>query len=504
MIRARRVKCDEHQPMCQRCIKAGRLCRGYNSREELTTFIPLSDFIPKSKTSQRLAYLALQVLILDSDGKLLHNNSVWGPQLIQIHNAVPCVNAAIIAFGSAYECLLSTHHDQDELSSLSLYTDALRKIQSDMLDPSVGADCLAMASMILACVEIINQHHINAQTHFNGAVRCISLAKEGQLINDVTFMKQIERELMIVDVEIARYRWSAPEMVLGHDTVEFHLPTKLCNNEEALSISIAVLHETYEYMRPWIELRYKPQNSTLRQEDSDRHSQVLNQLSDLYEALTEFSRNLQKHRPDTHSGNDKSLAEIHAICAQVIITRILVLVIFSPFETEYDQHLGLFRIVLKHSAASIRLHSLKRSREFSHFTPRPGVIDCLFKIVIKCRDPSTRRQALLCLRNQGREGPADGRVAEAMGRRLIELEEEYSTTLPGNVMNANDIPEIGRVHGFDIRGLKKQRARLVAIETVFIRPFLSLDVDLSLTNMDDETNWHHTVEWLTLDTWEFY
>lgn len=56
-------------------------------------------------------------------------------------------------------------------SAWSYYGSALAKLRSDFDDTTARPESLALASMILACVEILSQHERNALTHFLGAVQ---------------------------------------------------------------------------------------------------------------------------------------------------------------------------------------------------------------------------------------------------------------------------------------------------------------------------------------------
>lgn len=85
-------------------------------------------------------------------------NNVWGRVFLQLPNRVESVKVASGAFGAAYKSSLKDAVVKGSCSTWRYYGLALARLQSDLNSESVGPESLALASMILACVEILNQH----------------------------------------------------------------------------------------------------------------------------------------------------------------------------------------------------------------------------------------------------------------------------------------------------------------------------------------------------------
>ena len=180
--RTRRVKCDEQKPLCRRCVQARRLCGGYNHQSKppgASSLQPaLQTGVIADSQTERLSCLAAHVLSLDNTGRPLQQDGVWGRIFLQLSNQVECVKAAAAAFGAAYESSLNNNNNnaiaKSPRSAWRYYGSALARLQSDFNNETAGPESLALASMILACVEILSQHEQNSFTHFLGAVQILT------------------------------------------------------------------------------------------------------------------------------------------------------------------------------------------------------------------------------------------------------------------------------------------------------------------------------------------
>ncbi|KAL2126296.1 hypothetical protein VTI74DRAFT_1228 [Chaetomium olivicolor] len=158
--KTRRVKCDEQKPLCRRCVQAGRLCYGYTynhgSRSSAALQPALKICVTADSHTERLSHLAAQVLSLDNNGHPLQDNGVWGRLFLQLSNQVECVKAAAASFGAAYESSMNNAIVKSPCSSSwRYYGSALARLQSDLNNETAGPESLALAAMILACVEIL-------------------------------------------------------------------------------------------------------------------------------------------------------------------------------------------------------------------------------------------------------------------------------------------------------------------------------------------------------------
>jgi hypothetical protein len=165
--------------------------------------------VTADRHTERLSYLAAHVLSLDNDGRPLQGDGVWGRVFLQLSNQVECVKAAAAAFGAAYESSLNNALVQSPCSAWRYYGKALARLQSDFNNETTGPESLALASIILACVEILSQHEQNAFDHFLGAVQILTNTyqrRQGGPSADI--LSTIKDELVKIDVLIGSYAMS--------------------------------------------------------------------------------------------------------------------------------------------------------------------------------------------------------------------------------------------------------------------------------------------------------
>jgi hypothetical protein len=151
------------------------------------------------------------------------------------------------------------------------------------------------------------------------------------------------------------------------------------------------------------------------------------------------------------------------------------------------------------AAASARLR--RRSRPggaLKRFSTRPGIVSTLFFVSMKCRDPALRGLATAMLREQGREGPADGQIMAAIGAHLAALETSTSASsasAPSSSpdaappLAASDVPEEQRVHGYGVSPPRWNDEGRRVVDVQFSRPKLPL-----------VQGWGH-VDYACLDNW---
>ncbi|CAL5866296.1 uncharacterized protein PFLUO_LOCUS503 [Penicillium psychrofluorescens] len=476
--KTRRVKCDEQKPLCRRCVQAGRLCGGYNHESMSSSALQpaLRTGALADSQTERLSYLAAHVLSLDNNGHPLREDGVWGRVFLQLSNQVQCVKAAAAAFGAAYESSLNNAIVKSPCSAWRYYCSALAKLQSGLNDETAGSESLALASMILACVEILSQHEQNAFAHFLGAVQILTKAYQrlqGAPSSDI--LNTIKDELVKIDVLIGSYALSrTPQVAL----LELQVPAAgddvFSEPELAINAAMRCLHRSYQFIESADKLRYtypswKEDNPIMCEGQSDAVTQcrsVLDGLAALATRLqTQFSSATSTLR------DSETLAEIYAMRTQLTSTIIFLLCVHSPFETGYDEHLDRFRSIVSDAAASARLRRRTKPSAFKRFSMRPGIANPLFIVILKCRDPALRALATTMLKEQGREGPTDGQIMAAIGARQAALETSASVPFsPGAPLAACDILEEQRIHGFSVPPPRLNGEGCRVVDVVFMWP----------------------------------
>ncbi|KAH6853207.1 hypothetical protein B0I37DRAFT_333062 [Chaetomium sp. MPI-CAGE-AT-0009] len=508
--KARRVKCDEQKPLCRRCVQAGRLCGGYN--HETRSSAPLQPALKMGvmadRHTERLSYLAAHVLSLDNNGRPLQEEGAWGRVFLQLSNQVGCVKAATAAFGAAYESLLNNAIEKSPCSAWRYYGSALARLQSDINNGTAGPESLALASIILACTEILSQQETNAFAHFLGAVQILTKTyprgQDAPRSSANSILSTIKDELVKFDVLIGSYAMTQTPAVMhlesnwqgaaaGDDV--FREP------EVAINTAMFCLHQSYQFFESAAKLRYmypswQEHDPIMCKGQSDAVTQCGSVLDGLAALVTKLQA--QYSSATSTLRDSETLAEIYALRAQLTSTIIYILCADNPFQTAYDEHHDRFRSIVSDAAASARLRRRAQTSAFKRFSTRPGVISPLFIVSMKCRDPPLRALATTLLDEQRREGPTDGHIMAAIGARVAAIETSSSVpSSPGGPLVACDVLEEQRVHGYGVSPprLNAKGRRVVDVE--FSRPKLPLVQGwgfVDYTCMDNWTLWTETID----------
>ncbi|PYH30090.1 uncharacterized protein BO87DRAFT_410041 [Aspergillus neoniger CBS 115656] len=425
--------------------------------------------------AERLSYLAAHVLSLDNRGCSPREDSAWGRIFLQLSSQVECVKAAAVAFGAAYESSQINLIGHRPYSTWNYYGPALARLRSDFHNESIGAESLALASMVLAYVEILSQHEQNAFTHFLGAVQILTKAEQRRWqASSADILSTIKDALVKINLLIGSYGLSQTPQYMYLDFPR--VPTgddAFCEPELAIDAAMHCLYRSYQFIEQASHLRYtytnwKEHDPTMCKAQSDAAADCHFVLDCLAALATPLQARCSSATPTPRDLD--MLAEIYAIRTQLTSALIFILCAHSPYETAYDEHHDQFQSIISDAAASARLRRRTKPSAFKRFSTRPGIVSPLFIVSIKCRNPSLRALATTLLNEQSREGPADGRILAAIGARLAALETSSSVpSSPSAPLAACDIVEGQRVYGYSVSPNSLGDSRRV-VEVIFQRP----------------------------------
>ena len=438
------------------------------------------------------------MLSLDNNGRPLQEDGVWGRIFLQLSNQVECVKAAAAAFGAAYESSLNNAVVQSPCSAWSYYGSALARLRLDFKNQTAGPESLALASIILACVEILSEHEQNAFTHFLGAVQILTSSQRRLQAPSANILSTIKDELVRIDVSIGSYAMSQAPAFIHLGSQEAATGGDAFRDPElAINAAMLCLHRVHQFIGSATSRRYKhpswPEHDPVM---CKARSDAVSQCRTVIDGLTALATRLQvRYSTRSTLSDSEMLAEIYATRSQLTSSLIFIICIHSPFETTYDEQYDLFQSIISDAAASIRLRRQSKSSAFKRFSTRPGIISPLFMVSNKCRDPPLRALATEMLSEQGREGPTDGQIMAAIGARLAVLETSGSVPQASSLgapLAACDVVEGQRIHGYKMSPSRLDGEGRRSVDVEFSRPKVPL-----------EQGWGH-VDYSTLDSWIFW
>ncbi|KAK7228052.1 hypothetical protein V2G26_000222 [Clonostachys chloroleuca] len=475
--KTRRVKCDEQKPLCRRCIQAGRLCGGYSHKTKSSSALQpaLRTGVKVDSNTERLSHLAAHVLSLNSEGLPAQEDDVWGRVFLQLSNQNECVKAAAAAFGAAYELSLNNTIGKVPASAWRYYGSALTLLQSGLKEESTEIESLALASLILACVEVLSQHEHNAFVHFLGAVQILTRAHQRQRAPSSDVLNKIKDGVVNANLLLGGYALSQTPQLMYVRFQDAAPTTNVFDTPElAINAALLCLQRSYQFISSASRLQYKhpswkKYNSAMCEEQNKALAECYSMLNGLAGLIT---RQQSRHSSSTVTQKDwEILAELYALRTQLTANIIFILCIDTPFETAYDEHLDKFRSIVSDAAASARLRRWSKPGAFKRFSTRLGIVSPLYFTILKCRDPELRAVAITMLGEQNREGPADGHILAAIGAQVATLEISDSVpSTPGTLLTACDILEEQRFHGYTVPPPRLDSEGRHVVDVVFSRP----------------------------------
>ncbi|KAJ3455037.1 hypothetical protein MRS44_013637 [Fusarium solani] len=342
--KARRVKCDEAKPSCRRCLTAKRSCQGYprgapcdssSSPSTTTSSTPTSTLSSASSSSPTfltsdllypsspLAKLACTVLVQSPRrAKNTLELGFWSRIVPQLTHSVPCVRAAVEAFGACYkEYVLRGDPAATGLETTKRYIKALKLAQLDLSTMQHGPLPCMIACLLLASIEAIQQRLYNGHVHLNGALTVMAShvgqgAKPMVDMEYVSLFQKLDLHIATYDVGIAPHL--PPQPLIAIEDVLSDPP------DQSLS---RVLHSCYHF----ISAAYPYKYTSRRIIPPELLIEQGRQLSNMRQWLAN-NQVPSSPTPNTHV-QDESLFVLRAQCISALVYASTVL---DPWETALD------------------------------------------------------------------------------------------------------------------------------------------------------------------------
>ncbi|KAF5715485.1 transcriptional regulatory moc3 [Fusarium globosum] len=444
IYRKRRVKCDETKPSCRRCLFSKVSCLGYpigappGPSLRAAEAALLSTRSPsRSPTSALDRYVYLTCTVLTQGPRRSKSESeilFWSYEVPQMIHSIPTIQAAAAAFGASYdEHMLRS---REALATTRRYHQALKLLQSEVLDLRNGALPCMVACLLMAFTETLQQRSDRGYMHLQGALAVMAARGNNNgkaAIDDVGLATLFEK----LNLHSVTYATTLDVPLTGQS---INPSLTLMSPDRAL---YHVLHASYRFISSALPYKYA------------HPAQI---PSDLLIEQGRCQGNLQKwlltnQLDPQYSISDPQNEQLLVLRMQCYAALIYVSNTLQPFETAFDNHALEFQEIIASAKAVLDIRSSdKSSNSLPMFTPEMGIIQPLFFATLKYRNSFWRRQALDLLKKSGREGPWCGAIEAQILEVVIAAEENtldsLSSTFSESRMSSpsTDIPEIQRVH----------------------------------------------------------
>ncbi|KAI9732549.1 MAG: hypothetical protein M1834_003884 [Cirrosporium novae-zelandiae] len=473
--KARRVKCDEKRPQCQKCLSTGRNCEGYEvSKSSINPIIrPLhpkepnvpgrltqvrpslpgfSDTTPLEKQcfyffQQRTARELPGLFSLDLCERLVLQISSSEPAILHAAIAVSSIHQRYEASGMAIT--VDNLVDERYRFALNQYNKALSFLKR-RLDGSdqCSTEIILTTCFLFICLEMLQGHYDAATTHLQNGLNilCDRQRQNTQILGDAlisppnpqSILENLIDSFARLDLQSTFFGQITPHSYLvtenGASEDQFRLPESFNSVSEAKRYLDSHMNAIFRLV--WPELNSDRNSLDLaillaRQKELQVRGQRWKATFDLFLCSRSYGLNDKDLRAST-------LLRIYHLTMSIILASGF----SAAIEAVFDTFTSSFQTIVS-LAASLAAQGSQDNR-IPSFSLDMGIIPPLYYTIIKCRHPRIRRQALAILKSSPhREGMWDSAMACKVAEQVVAIEESNLEKPPEY---EGDIPESARIY----------------------------------------------------------
>ncbi|KAF4772846.1 hypothetical protein HER10_EVM0000647 [Colletotrichum scovillei] len=472
--RIRKVKCDETRPACRRCVTTGRTCDEYGIWSSRTR--SPAPFMSQQASSISLRNIRTSVSGLSDAEKRLYewfsrrtiaklagifDSAFWDTIVLQTSSREPAVMHAILALASVHKHqmtdaasvpnqLVSPSLDVQERSTLQHYNKSIVLLRERLaLNNPMSAQVALVSCILYICLEYMRKRFKAGHSHLNHGLNLLSHIipdlKSGDGIGDARCHKALDPmvECLIDTLSQLYYQARSLKGPFSQERQSDGLRPL-----GQLPGSFGSLIEARNHLDQLLVRAQRLRRCCLASATSPDVSQAFEMLviqSCLRNDLISWSLafNLLKTKRWTHlSARERlpfRLLPVYHTMAHIIMETSLHPddeLIFDKFIWHFDMMVESSKEILTAAIPTIAadLSSGHCTTKFS-FTADMGLIPPLYYVALKCRKPSTRRQAVgLITGGLHQEGMWDATLAGTVASEVMRMEEGdfYERVSSGN------------------------------------------------------------------------
>ncbi|KAL4786858.1 hypothetical protein BJX76DRAFT_364704 [Aspergillus varians] len=452
----RRVKCDEQRPSCRKCVSSGRACDGYGiwgppqvAAHPVHSLRYPPTALPDLAQDEKRCVDRFRNLLTSKLAQPFGSH-FWSSLVHQLSLAEPAVLHASIALTSAHEGFVQGHGPLDPSILapsapfvLHQYNRAIRALTSRAPRETPGSLRVAVVSCVLfICLEMLRGDLNAMHAHFDSGVKLLLQLQhrdKGRL-PPATHAVLVKHDPEFFDDHLVDVfaRLNLQFLLLGHVSQkretfvssfqyghQIHLPryfSSVRQLRQSLSpILLAGLHMMKEIDRMTLTTDILPPSPSVAMLEKQRALRAA--TSDW---ITGYDNSIDSHLASIppHERLGLSMLRLYAD-----VSTILLATCFSIKETAYDPYLSLFESIIQRYRQfhdSYHPYSISNCEAHPFFTIDTCVFPPLYLTALKCRNRSTRREAIALLRRyQHMEGPWMGETVARVAEHVVDLEEEH-------------------------------------------------------------------------------
>ncbi|OJJ64146.1 hypothetical protein ASPSYDRAFT_293446 [Aspergillus sydowii CBS 593.65] len=476
--KARRVKCDESFPVCQKCLTTGRICDGYGvwggggnqygrrqvsrSPRDVLSIPPVAGMatLVAGMDEKALFDWFQRRAIVKLPGSYF--SDLWTKFILQVSHNEQAVWHAILAVSSTHRVgfvdISSATASELEHSTLQHLSKAVQHLHPHFR----SRDKASFTVVLIACIalitlDLLRGHFASAQVHLRNGLNILAEAQYSfhskacssdrvlLLSNDSLDSLIAEAFLRLnIQVELLQNPGRPRPCLLAP-----HLQPSLVevnHSTPQFSSYIAVWHSLGRLINDVFHLSTHVHEHQTNKDDLTIHQKhVARALKTWLKAYNDSLPTLQLFMPQTIT-NGKARVHHLVLSYHIMLTIMMETIIHRSKEMIFDNHTHNFTELINHLSKTYELSSpdLKAASNFSTAVPHRREEKCtwvqghdmahtiidfgwfipLFYVAVKCRNRDIRHQAVRLLQlTTHREGFWDGKVTACIARRVVDVEE---------------------------------------------------------------------------------
>lgn len=440
--KARRIKCDEGKPQCQRCISSGRQCQGYVPIQTLV-------FDPDASAMERRAFDFFRNRT-GPEMSGFYDASFWNRVVLQVAHASTPLRHCIVAVASLHESLQLDHGsrqlENEDFASKSIqfalkhYNKAIQSLRQLDGERPLEKETVLLACILFICYENMDGAYDRSLAHVRNGLNIIRSGTAS--VTERNSPRYTDNDVGDNIAKIFGRLQHNYSSLVKNVSVKVPVPQPLEDiPAPEIAPSFQTMHEARLYLDVILNWMLQTMHASFMSGESPRneifeaHDAQIARWRDAFDTLIRRSR----HRQDMDFQRTGMGIWVHSEMA-----KILPRTLGSATELVYDQFEESFAHIVSRSRIALDMDHKdpqRRGRK-TVFQFELGVIPALYFIASRCRNPSLRRQAIdLLIKSGHREGIWNGTIAGRIAERLTLIEEHGLPCIRGSM----DIPEDRRV-----------------------------------------------------------
>lgn len=448
--RARKVKCDELKPVCDRCRSTGRVCDGYgiwggggNSYAEryctkLGTTPPTSNLYCSSvlgfEEGRHLQWFQDKVVQGISG---LYGADFWTTLILPSFTDEPAIAHAIIALSSAHRETMGFHEKQQEEFTLQQYTKAIGHLRPLLANENrTSIMVVLVACLLFILLEYTRGCRANAAVHLRNGLRLLKDVHSGSTnsVHGVLIIKPplttladraILRCFATLHVQSNLFGDHVSNMSLLLQATESELPSLLfASLEEARDSLYKLLHGILLLSQ--------------RMQDAGANARVtLGSAQDMaFMHLVAWQESCHRTMEAAYPLPWRYMQAYMLLLNHHTMATMMCKCMSAESQLIYDDHIGDFLAIVRRCIELWKHQISGQDAESIDLPADIGWIPPLYYTALKCRDNRTRLHAIRLLQViPHREGVWDSTLAAIIATKVMQLEHSMddSVVLEGDL-----------------------------------------------------------------------